>query len=130
MDCPSCHAENPSSALACSACGNSLNGQATNPPLKRTGRRTGARRRNPDASEAAVSDSKNPAAWLAYRVSIWSIVPGLGLVLGLIAMILGYRAVRSVGEDLSAINRARAAIVIGAGSAVTQWLGVALIYLS
>src|SRR5690242_271335 len=80
MDCPSCHAENPSSAVACAACGNALNGQAADPSKKRPVRRSGSRRRNLDASEAAVRDTKNPAAWFAYRVSIWSIVPGLGLV--------------------------------------------------
>jgi hypothetical protein len=88
------------------------------------------RRRIADASEAAVVDSKNPAAWRAYRVSLWSIVPGVGLLLGLVAMLLGCQAVRSAGDDLSASNRAKAAIVIGAGSAVTQWLGVTLIYFS
>jgi hypothetical protein len=79
---------------------------------------------------AAVVDSNNPAAWRAFRVSLWSVLPGLGLLLGPIAMVLGWRAVRSAGDDLSARNRAKAAIVFGAGSAVTQWLGAALIYFS
>lgn len=75
-------------------------------------------------------DSNNPVAWRAYRVSLWSVVPGLGLLLGLAAMVLGWRALRHVGDDYSASNRAKAAIGFGAGSALTQWLGVALIYFS
>ncbi len=77
-----------------------------------------------------MTDSNNPAAWRAYRVSLWSIVPGFGLLLGLLAIILGWLAVRSAGDDLSASNRAKAAVVIGAGSALTQWLGITLIYFS
>jgi hypothetical protein len=57
-------------------------------------------------------------------------VPGFGLLLGFLAMVLGSLAVRSAGDDLSASHRAKAAIAIGAGSALTQWLGVTLIYFS
>ncbi len=77
-----------------------------------------------------MTDTNNPAAWRAYRVSLWSIVPGLGLLLGPVATVLGYQAVRDAGDDLSASNRAKAAIVFGTGSALTQWLGAALIYFS
>lgn len=124
MNCPSCHAVNTSEAVACATCGYSLRASDDRPA-----RRSGSRRRNGDsAAEAAVTDSNNPAAWRAYRVSLWSIVPGLGLLLGPVATLLGYRAVRDAGNDLSASNRAKAAIVFGAGSALTQWLGITLIY--
>lgn len=89
--------------------------------------RSTSRRKNADAGEAAALDSNNPAAWRAYRVSLWSMVPGFGLLLGPLAMLLGGLAARGAGNDLSARNRARAAILFGAGSALTQWLGVALI---
>src|SRR5262245_54102957 len=126
MDCPACRAENPSTAVACTSCGHSLRENTSEAPT----RRSGSRRRNAEASEAAVTDSSNPAAWRAYRVSLWSIVPGFGLLLEFLAMALGYLAVRSAGDDLSASNRAKAAVVIGAGSVLTQWLGITLIYLS
>jgi hypothetical protein len=126
MDCPACRAENESTAAACSACGHSLGENATRTPA----RRSGSRRRNAEASEAAVADSNNPAAWRAYRVSLWSVVPGFGLLLGLVAMVLGCLAVRGAGDDLSASNRAKAAVMIGGGSALTQWLGITLIYFS
>jgi hypothetical protein len=130
MDCPACNAENASTAVACVTCGRSLPSSATDSNSDRASRRSGSRRRSLDTSDVAVTDSKNPAAWRAYRVSLWSMVPGFGLLLGLVAMVLGCLAVRSAGDDLSASNRAKAAIVIGTGSAVTQWLGITLIYLS
>jgi len=125
MNCPACHAENSSGAVTCATCGRSLcaNGE-------RSARRSNSRRRISDPAEAAVTDTNNPAAWRAYRVSLWSVVPGLGLLLGPVATVLGYQAVRDAGDDLSASNRAKAAIVFGAGSALTQWLGAALIYFS
>ncbi len=122
MNCPACHAENSSQAVVCSACGGSLH--------NRPARRTASRRRNNDAAEAAAVDSNNPAAWRAYRVSLWSIVPGLGLLLGPAAAALGYRAMRDAGDDFSAGNRAKAALLFGIGSTVTQWMGVLLIYFS
>jgi hypothetical protein len=123
MNCPTCHAENNSEAVTCATCGRTLRDNGDRPS-----RRSGSRRRNGDAAEAAVTDSNNPAAWRAYRVSLWSIIPGLGLLLGPVATLLGYRAVRDAGDDLSASNRAKAAILFGGGSTLTQWLGITLIY--
>ena len=123
MNCPACQAENNTKAVTCATCGHSLRDDGERP-----GRRSGSRRRNGEAAEAAVTDSNNPAAWRAYRVSLWSVIPGLGLLLGPVATLLGCRAVRAAGDDLSASNRAKAAIVFGAGSTLTQWLGVTLIY--
>jgi hypothetical protein len=120
MNCPACHVENPSEAVVCSACGRPLQ--------NRPARRSASRRRTNDAAEAAAVDSNNPAAWRAYRVSLWSIVPGLGLLLGPVAAALAYRAVCGAGDDYSARNRARAALVFGIGSTLTQWLGILLIY--
>lgn len=123
MDCPSCHAKNVAESAICASCGGSLRPSAPR-------RRSGSRRRNAEGSEAAALDSNNPTAWRAYRVALWSIVPGFGLLLGPLAMLLGWRAVRGVGDDPSARNRAKAAVLFGAGSALTQWLGVALMYYS
>ncbi len=85
-------------------------------------RRSGSRRRNGDPSEAAA-DSNNPAAWRAYRVALWSVVPGFGLLLGPVAMVFGGLAVRGAGDDLSACNRAKAAILFGAGSTAYAMAG-------
>ena len=116
MDCPVCHTENSSQADTCVRCGRSL----------KSARRAEARRREAEAREAAAFDSLNPSAWRAYRVALWSIVPGLGLVLGPVAVVLGCLAVRGTGDDLSASNRSKAAILFGVLTTLTQWLGITL----
>ncbi|MHB1425120.1 MAG: hypothetical protein ACYC3I_18265 [Gemmataceae bacterium] len=130
MECPACHANNDSQAVLCGACGGSLRANEKTAPADRPARRPNSRKRNAEVIEAAVQDSNNPAAWRAYRVSLLSVVPGFGLLLGPAAMILGYLAVRNAGDDLSASNRAKAAVAFGAGSTLTQWLGIALILYS
>jgi hypothetical protein len=120
MDCPACHVANANDAIACAACGRSL--QSRPSP-----QRSGSRRRNGEGSEAAA-DSTNPAAWRAYRVAIWSQVPGLGLLQGPLAVVLGCLAVRGAGDDLSASNRAKFAVLFGSLVTITQWLGVTLIW--
>jgi hypothetical protein len=123
MNCPACQAENDTEAATCGTCGRALRANGD-----RSARRSSSRRRNGEAAEAAVTDSNNPAAWRAYRVSLWSLIPGLGLLLGPVATLLAWRAVRDAGNDLSASNRAKAAILFGASSTLTQWLGITLIY--
>lgn len=130
MDCPSCRSENASEAVNCSACGRSMRSNETAANTNKPARRPSARRRNAEASEAAVQDSNNPQAWRAFRIALWSVVPVLGLLLGPAAVVLAWRAVRSAGDDLSASNRAKAAIGFGVGSTLTQWLGAVLIYLN
>jgi hypothetical protein len=128
MDCPACHSENASNAATCATCGRSLSANAGGGNGEPRSRRSDARRRKIEASEAAAVDSNNPAAWRAYRVSLWSVVPGFGLLLGPLAMVLGILAVRAAGDDLSASNRSKAAVIFGTGSTLTQWLGVLLLY--
>jgi hypothetical protein len=124
MNCPSCQAVNVVEAVACAACGSPLPSQKNS---SRSVRRSGSRRRDADPSEAA-EDSQNPVAWRAYRLAVWSIAPGLGLILGPVGVFHGWRAARRLTDDLSARNRARTAVFLSAGSTVTQWLGIALIY--
>jgi hypothetical protein len=128
MDCPSCHTENASHVATCTSCGRSLRANTTPGNGARRSRSAEARRRKIEASEAAAVDSNNPAAWRAYRIAVWSVVPGFGLLLGPLALVLGVRAVRAAGDDLSARNRSAAAILFGAGSMLTQWLGAILLY--
>ena len=124
MNCPACHAENAAESSTCSACGSSLRPKET--PSGQKVRRSGSRRRNGSDEGAAANESDNRAAWRAYRVALWSLIPFVGLLLGPLAVVLGCMAVRSVGDDASARNRAKAAILFGACVAGTQWLGLAL----
>jgi hypothetical protein len=125
MHCPSCQSENLAEAIACSTCGRSLRSdEATAAPARQSSPRAGSRRRNAnDADEANEND--NPSAWRAYRVALWALLPGVGLLLGPAAILLGRRAVRS-GGDFSSRNRAKAAVLLGVLITLTQWLGAAL----
>jgi hypothetical protein len=129
MNCPACHAENAAESVTCSACGKPLRPSSASShtvPPDRPSRRSGSRRRGAaDEGEGAGSDT-DPAAWRAYRVSLWSLVPGLGLLLGPAAVMLGYRAARNVTTDAASRNRAKAAVLFGALVTLTQWLGLAL----
>jgi hypothetical protein len=127
MNCPTCHLENVSEAVTCPNCGRPLHTSKDRPVRRSASRRRNSR--NGDAAEAAV-DNNNPEAWRAYRLSLWAVVPGLGLLLGPVATVLGCRALRTVGDDFSAHNRAKAAIFFGVVCTLTQWLGIALIYSS
>jgi hypothetical protein len=131
MHCPACHTENAVEAVACSTCGRSLKSDAAEaaaaPPVPAARRSSSRRRRNTNGDDpGATNDSDNPAALRAYCVSLCSLVPGLGLFLGPVAVLLGCWAVRDAGDDASARNRAKAAILFGALGTLTQWLGVVL----
>ncbi len=124
MDCPACHTENRVEAVTCSACGSPL--RADPAPPRSSERRSGTRRRgNPDEGETAGNDT-DPAAWRAYRLSLWSLIPGVGLLLGPVAVVLGCRAAHNLASDIASRNRAKAAVLFGALIALTQWIGLAL----
>jgi hypothetical protein len=121
MRCPRCNAENAAETSRCGACGAAL-GPA---------RRKGARRRGPaeetDTSCPADAEGANRAALRAYRIALLGLVPGLGLLLGPLAVVLGTVARRGRSDpDCTARSHAAASVVLGALTAITNWLGVAL----
>lgn len=87
-----------------------------------------SRRRGPgDEVESSWTDTGNHlAVRRAYRVALFSMVPGLGLLLGPVAVILGGLALPGVSEDKWSRNRVHVAIWMGALVALTQWLGIVL----
>lgn len=130
MDCPDCHAPNAAEASKCTTCGHVLppdNKPARESRAAERRRRSEAQRREKEAREAAAVDTNNPLALRAYHVSLWAMVPGLGLLLGPLAVILGWRAARLVRDDRSALNRCGAAVLFGLLITLTQWLGILLI---
>jgi hypothetical protein len=62
----------------------------------------------------------------AYRVALWSLVPGLGLLLGPAAVVLGIRAARQATDDIAARIRGKVAAWCGVLVTLTQWIGVVL----
>jgi hypothetical protein len=71
-------------------------------------------------------DSPNPTARFAYLCSLWAIVPFLGLVLGPAAVLIGIvgRVYERAQPSTRGSGQARAAIVLGVLTALTNWLGV------
>lgn len=78
------------------------------------------------AADEDASGDQDPSARRALHLSLWALIPGVGLFLGPIAVILGYLAVRKTANDLGSHNRAKAAVLLGVFITLTQWLGTYL----
>jgi hypothetical protein len=72
-----------------------------------------------------------PEAVRAFRCSVYGLVPGVGLLLGPIAFLLGVWAWLRNRNDpqRKGIPMARAAMLLGSLSGLTQWGGLALMIL-
>jgi hypothetical protein len=135
MDCPVCHADNDATALSCTQCGSRLSSDtppaSEEPPRKQRKPRSGRRRGLPEVTDSPFADrgeGNNRTALTAYRLSIYGLIPGLGLFLGPVAAVMGWWA-RWQGRqdpDFKSQNPALAAVWIGLALALTQWGGLAL----
>ncbi len=118
MRCPACDAENPGDAARCAACD------------KRLPRRRGRRGADDEADVPPdpVAERRNGAAWFAFRVSFVGLIPGVGLVVGPLAAVLGLVA-RARGRGVAGFTAgapATAAVILGVLISATQWAGAAL----
>ena len=118
MRCPACKAENADEAAACGTCG---------APLTRRPRRRGVAEES-DTPFSPRTEASNRAALRAYRLCVLGLVPGLGLALGPLAMVLGglARARGRTDPDFTARGPALAAVLLGGLITLTNWLGLAL----
>jgi hypothetical protein len=118
MRCPACEVQNPSDATQCTACGKSLT---------RRPRRRGSTD-DPDAPPNPDVQRCNAAALFAYRVCLFALVPGLGLILGPLSCLLGViartRGKRTPGFTSKGLTTAT--LMLGGAITATQWAGVAL----
>jgi hypothetical protein len=114
MRCPTCNTENGKEGVRCNHCGGRLS-------------RRVRRRAVEDAFSLNVDPANRPAV-RAFRVSVFGLLPGLGLVLGPVALVLGcvarWRA-RS-NPEFTAAWPAWASILLGGILTVTNWVGLAL----
>lgn len=124
MHCPVCRAENKEGSSVCQACGASLGA----PPA---GRRARNPRREPTGPVSAATEARIRAARIAFRVSVLSLVPGLGLVLGPAAVLLGTLARQRGLKDpqFTLWGPVYAAIFFGAAVTVCNWAGFILMFL-
>ncbi|HZY84832.1 MAG TPA: hypothetical protein VFE78_08370 [Gemmataceae bacterium] len=117
MQCPSCSAENGDEVTRCAKCGGTLSRRRRRNAVEDT-----------DTPFSRYIDPANRPAVRAYRLAVLSMVPGLGLVLGPAALVLGAAARRrgKADPDFTARGPAAAAVLFGALTAVTNWAGLAL----
>lgn len=122
MRCPSCNAENDKEAARCGACGTAL---ARKPKRRAAGQ------------VEAVSPfvwPVEPANWpctRAYWTACAGLIPGLGLLLGPAAVVLGFlgRAYAKTEPECTAPDQATVAILLGSLITVTNWVGLTLMIL-
>ena len=121
MRCPACNAVNARDAVQCAAC---------KEPLKRKARRRSA---SPDSDLpfGAKPEGNNLTALLAYRLSLFGLIPIVGLVLGPISLVIAGWAWWKGRRDpaFSAFGPLIAAVIVGAIDALTNWGGVVLMAL-
>jgi hypothetical protein len=121
MRCPTCNAENDKETGRCSGCGTIL-------------ARKPKRRATEVEAPSPFAWPVEPANWpctRAYWVACAGLIPGLGLVLGPAAIVLGLlgRAYARSQPECTAVEQATAAVLFGSLSALTNWLGLALMVL-
>jgi hypothetical protein len=114
MRCPSCGTETGEETGKCTACGVHL-------PSK-VNRRTRAR---PDPA----NPQENLLAWRAFHCSQFSMIPVAGLILGPLSVSMAVWARRGSRSDSGnkSLGPSAAAIFLGLGTTLTQWLGLYLI---
>ena len=115
MLCPACNAENPNTISRCTSCGGTL---------KSKPRRRGLAAET-DTPFAPRTEACNRAALRAYHICLLGLIPGVGLLCGPAAMVLGliarHRGTKEPG--FTADSPALAAILLGCAIALTNWLG-------
>jgi hypothetical protein len=121
MLCPTCNASNAPDAVECTSC------QA---PLRRRPARRRDRSEEADWPFGVKPEGANLSALLAYRLSLFGLIPVAGLVLGPIAVVLGLLAAYWGRADSAFTARipVTAAVVIGTIDALTNWGGVVLMW--
>jgi hypothetical protein len=87
--------------------------------------------RSADAPVSPHAEACNRAAHRAYRLCLIGLVPIVGLVLGPLSAWKGARASREAKDDpgFTASPLARAALILGALTAITQWGGLVVMIL-
>ncbi len=122
MRCPACNAENVSNLSRCTGCGGTLAA-----PRPSSGRVRRVVAEEVDTPFAGLGEGPNRLARLAYLIVLAGLVPGLGLLLGPIAAILGLFAYRRRFDPaFTAEGAALAAIILGTLVTLTNGVGLAL----
>lgn len=115
MYCPHCGNPLPEHARACTVCGKSLDANA--PAASSAGNEV----------VSTLIPYKNSPALVGYYLGVFSLVPFLGLPLGIAAIILGFFGLKKHRLNPSAKGKAHAWVAIICGSiSVLLWGGLLL----
>ena len=122
MRCSSCNVENAKEASRCVSCGVAL--------TKKSKRRGGGQVEMPSPFSWPV----DPLSWpctRAYWAAMAGLIPGVGLVLGPVAVVLGFIGWRHVKAEpaCTVSGQATAAVVFGTLETLTNWVGLWLMVL-
>jgi hypothetical protein len=114
--CPSCQTDNADDARQCASCGGKI------------ARRPRRRPADPDDAEGRGSTLGNELAEAAFRCAVYGLIPGLGLVLGPVAVVLSLLAYRKekAGPPRKGKSPALGVLTLGAAVLVTNWVGILL----
>ena len=84
-----------------------------------------------DSPFGPLCDGPNRRAFVAYRCAVVGLIPGVGLIAGPVAVGLGiYAWARDRTQvDFTALGQTKAAVVLGAATAWTNWVGLTLMLL-
>jgi len=104
MYCPKCGTENDDNNFKCTRCGEILHPSA--PPVAVAAS---------DATLGGLVPYKNGPALAAYYLGVFSLIPFLGVPLGIAAFILGIRGLRKAKEHPEVKGKAHAWVGIIAG---------------
>lgn len=113
MNCPRCRAENPAGTSHCQHCGTIL---ATAPATA-------------EDSLVKVIPFHNPAALISYYLGIFSLIPILGALLGIIAIILGIFGLAAFHKDRRVRGAYHAYAGIALGTFVLLGHAAVVVYL-
>ena len=117
--CPACGAANEPGAHRCAACGILISRK----------RRRGAAE-NSDTPFSPAATVHNRPALRAYHLAVVSIVPGVGLLVGPLAFVLGLSARRSLRDpQFTATGPLFASVILSGLTALSNWVGFVLMYL-
>jgi hypothetical protein len=124
MRCSVCQAENPSSAPQCVSCGQALSGR------RKSGRKRSLAEDH-DSPFAPCTNETNRPAIRAFRISLCGMVPVAGALLGPVAVLLAAVVLwrRKGNPEFTAHGAAYAALLLGGLTALTNWVGLALMVL-
>jgi hypothetical protein len=124
MRCSGCQKEHKEGETRCTSCGADLK-------PARSSNRGRSRRKDPMAPLSPETEARVRAVWSAFRLSVYGLVPGLGLILGPLAFIKGSLARSRCLRDpeFTLWGPLFASICFGAVVTLCNWIGFTLMYL-